>query len=91
VRLRCGQGQAWLTVEDQGPGVPEPDLPRLFEPFFRVQQARGRGSGGTGLGLAIARRAVEAHGGSVQAANRPQGGLQAVLALPLEERRDGGR
>lgn len=84
VRLTAGQGQARLTVDDRGPGVPAQDLPRLFEPFFRVQQARERDSGGTGLGLAITRRAVEAHGGSVRAANRPQGGLEVVLSLPVK-------
>jgi two-component system sensor histidine kinase CpxA len=71
-----------ITVEDRGPGVPEGMLPRLFEPFVRVGEARDRASGGYGLGLAIAQRAVQAHGGRIAAANRPGGGLVVTIRLP---------
>ncbi|MDA8109062.1 MAG: ATP-binding protein [Betaproteobacteria bacterium] len=71
-----------ITVEDRGPGVPEEMLPRIFEPFVRVGEARDRASGGYGLGLAIAQRAVEAHGGRIGAANRPGGGLAITIHLP---------
>jgi two-component system, OmpR family, phosphate regulon sensor histidine kinase PhoR len=78
-------GQVLLTVADQGPGVPEADLPRVFERFYRVDKARSRGErdpGGTGLGLAIAKHLIELHGGSVTAANHPGGGAIFTVALP---------
>ena len=71
-----------LGVRDHGPGVPAADLPRLFEPFFRVQQARERATGGHGLGLAIARRALTVHGGELTARNHPDGGLELLVRLP---------
>jgi two-component system OmpR family sensor kinase len=70
-----------LSVCDQGPGVPEAQLAAIFEPFFR---GAGR-AGGAGLGLAIARRAVEAHGGKISARNRAEGGLCVELALPAAQ------
>jgi two-component system sensor histidine kinase CpxA len=74
--------RATLVVHDQGPGVPEPALASLFEPFFRVEEARERDRGGAGLGLAIAARAVRLHGGEVVARNRPEGGLEVAMTLP---------
>jgi two-component system, OmpR family, phosphate regulon sensor histidine kinase PhoR len=74
-----------LTVADQGPGIPEVDLPRVFERFYRVDKARtrdGRDRGGTGLGLSIVKHLVELHGGSVRAANRPEGGAVFTIELP---------
>jgi len=70
VRPLAGGG-AEVTVEDDGPGVPEADLPRLFEPFWRGPRADLRNDGGTGLGLAIAREIVERLGGTLSAATRP--------------------
>ncbi|HEX4952053.1 MAG TPA: ATP-binding protein [Thermoanaerobaculia bacterium] len=70
-----------VRVADRGPGVPEADLERIFEPFYRGDN--GAGASGTGLGLAIARRAVELHGGTIRAANREGGGLVMELRLPL--------
>jgi signal transduction histidine kinase len=64
--------------------VPEDELERLFEPFARIEQARDRGHGGYGLGLAITSRVIKAHGGSVSAANHPDGGLEVVLRLPAQ-------
>ena len=75
---------AEIAVRDHGPGVPEQHMGSLFAPFTRVAHARERSSGGAGLGLAIARRAVELHQGGVSARNRPEGGLEVVLWLPLE-------
>lgn len=70
-----------LCVRDGGPGVPEADLGRIFEPFYRVSAARDRGEGGTGLGLAIVRRATELHGGAVSAHNTGSG-FQVRIELP---------
>jgi len=75
---------AVVTVQDHGPGVPEDALPRLFEPFYRVEQSRDRGSGGSGLGLAIAQKVVSLHRGAIKASNRPQGGLAMQISLPLQ-------
>jgi two-component system, OmpR family, sensor histidine kinase CpxA len=74
---------AILTVTDCGPGVPADSLDKLFRPFYRIDDARGRQTGGVGLGLAITERAVRLHGGSVRAENRPTGGLLVEISLPL--------
>lgn len=71
-----------IAVADRGPGVPEEMLPRIFEPFVRVDEARDAQRGGFGLGLAIAERAVRSHGGSIQAVNRTEGGLAVTIRLP---------
>jgi two-component system sensor histidine kinase CpxA len=72
-----------ISIRDHGPGVPNDMLPRLFEPFVRVDDARNRASGGFGLGLAIAQKAVHLHGGDIQAYNAADGGLCVVVELPL--------
>lgn len=82
IRVETRADWAAVTVTDCGPGVPEPDLASVFEPFFRVEEARERGRGGAGLGLAITARAMVLHGGSAAAANRPGGGLEVTLSLP---------
>jgi two-component system phosphate regulon sensor histidine kinase PhoR len=71
-----------LTVADEGPGVPEADLERVFERFYRVDKSRTRDPGGTGLGLSIVRHLVELHGGRVRAENRRQGGALFTISLP---------
>jgi two-component system sensor histidine kinase CpxA len=70
-------------VLDHGPGVPEPELARIFEPFYRTDKSRDHRQDGQGIGLAITARVTELHGGSVSARNRPQGGLEIALKLPL--------
>ena len=75
--------QAVLRVGDFGPGVPESSLDKLFLPFYRIDDSRGRETGGVGLGLAITERAVRLHGGTVRASNRPEGGLIVEIRLPL--------
>jgi len=74
--------EAVIRILDSGPGVPEEELDKLFRPFYRIDDARGRQTGGVGLGLAITERAVRMHGGSVKASNRPEGGLQVEIRLP---------
>jgi len=74
-----------LTVADEGPGIPEADLPRVFERFYRVDKSRTRGTrdpGGTGLGLAIVKHLVELHGGKAAAATGPDGGAVFTIELP---------
>ena len=77
--------QVVLTVEDNGPGIPEEDLPRLFERFYRVDKARSRAAGGTGLGLAIVSDTVRKRGGTVEAGNRPEGGAVFTVRWPWQK------
>ena len=81
VSISNGGGDAVLRVLDHGGGVPENELGKLFEPFYRVGEARDRGSGGTGLGLAIAEQAIRLHKGSITAANTDDG-LEIKITLP---------
>ena len=86
VSLCAGGGQAALSVADNGPGIPEADLPRIFERFYRVDKARSRAAGGTGLGLSIVSDTVRRRGGTVEAVNRPEGGIVFTARWPLAER-----
>lgn len=83
VELRENPGAVEISVDDDGPGVEASELERVFEPFHRVEISRSRDTGGSGLGLAIARQIARAHDGDVTLSNRPQGGLRAVLMLPV--------
>jgi two-component system, OmpR family, sensor histidine kinase CpxA len=77
-----GSPEAIIHVSDSGPGVPEEALQKMFRPFYRIDDARGRETGGVGLGLAITERAVRLHGGTVKAWNRSEGGLTVEIRLP---------
>ena len=88
VRLFREGGCVVLTVADNGPGIPEEDLPRVFERFYRVDKARSRAAGGTGLGLSIVQDTVHKRGGTVSAANAPGGGAVFTVRWPDAE---GGR
>lgn len=79
----AGGGEAVVRVTDCGSGVPSDALEKLFQPFYRLDDARGRQTGGVGLGLAITERAVRFHGGRVAATNRAEGGLMVEIHLPL--------
>lgn len=72
-----------VTIDDNGPGLSEADLERVFEPFVRTESSRSRDTGGTGLGLPIAQAIVRAHGGEIRLSNRAGGGLSARVELPL--------
>ncbi|MXZ70964.1 MAG: HAMP domain-containing protein [Acidobacteria bacterium] len=71
-----------IRIADRGPGIPDTDLDRVFERFYRVEDSRARNPGGTGLGLAIVKHLVGLHGGTVEAANRPGGGSVFTIVLP---------
>ena len=76
-------GGVAVVVSDRGVGVAPEDLPFLFEPFFRGERSRSRWKGGSGLGLALVRRIAIAHGGSITAELRPEGGMRFKLVLPV--------
>jgi len=82
LRVEEAPERVTIRVLDDGPGIPEMELERAFEPFYRGEASRNRATGGTGLGLGIARNIARAHGGDLELRNRPQGGLEAVLSLP---------
>ncbi len=73
-----------ILVEDEGPGIPEADQSRVFEPFVRLEGSRNEDTGGTGLGLTLVKAIAEGHGGAVTLENRREGGLRARLRLPRE-------
>jgi signal transduction histidine kinase len=75
------EGAILVRVRDDGPGIPESDLPNLFEPFYRVDRSRSRKTGGYGLGLSICKRIMEAHGGSISVANNPGRGASFVMTF----------
>ena len=83
VDARRVDGQIAVSVSDRGPGIPEEDLARVFERFYRVDKSRARDPGGTGLGLAIVKHLVGLHGGEVRAENRVEGGARFTVTLPM--------
>jgi len=87
IEIIAQAGEQWMTIEvlDSGPGIPGHDLKRVFDKFYRLPVPEGKG-GGTGLGLSICRGIVEAHGGTIKAENRTDGGLRIKIVLPLEKK-----
>ncbi len=83
VQVEAAEASIAITVEDNGGGIPEEELPRLFQRFYRSSRAAAHG--GAGLGLAITRAIVEKHHGTVYAENTPQGGLRITLCFPVLE------
>jgi two-component system sensor histidine kinase CpxA len=83
VRLSKAGDMATIKVLDRGPGVPEAEIKRIFEPFYRTDKSRDHRQDGQGIGLAITSRVTELHGGKVTAANRAEGGLEISIELPL--------
>ena len=85
VSVEKDRGDVVIKIEDDGPGIPEAMLEKVFEPYYRLEGSRNRESGGTGLGLSIARNMVLLNEGSLVLKNRPQGGLCAMITLPTIE------
>ena len=77
------EGSVWLSVADSGPGIPEPERERVFGKFYQIRSDDGRAQG-LGLGLAISHRVVTAHGGRIEIADRPGGGADVTVRIPLE-------
>ena len=82
VQLEDSPGQLVIRVLDRGPGIPDDQLDKVFDPFYRLEGSRSRQTGGSGLGLSIARNTARAHGGELTLHNRREGGLEARLTLP---------
>jgi signal transduction histidine kinase len=82
VLLALAQGEIQITIDDDGPGIPDDQIEAVFNPFHRMEESRSRVTGGSGLGLTVARSLIRAHGGEVALRNRPEGGLQAIVNLP---------
>jgi len=83
VSLRQQGQDIMISVDDQGQGIAVDKIEAVFDPFFRLEESRSRETGGSGLGLAIVRLVAQSHGGSVQLFNRPEGGLRAMMVLPI--------
>jgi signal transduction histidine kinase len=82
VALEPGAAALRIVIDDDGPGISAADFERVFAPFVRLEESRSLETGGIGLGMAIARSIVRGHGGDIELANRPEGGLRAVIRLP---------
>jgi len=82
------QKEVVISIKDQGEGIPEKDIPHLFERFYRVEKSRSREKGGTGLGLAIAKQIIENHGGKIKVESQPYQGSTFIFTLPLASEAD---
>ncbi|MDT3779165.1 ATP-binding protein [Nitrospira sp. MA-1] len=82
VTLRQHDTEFQIVIQDNGPGIPEQDFERVFQPFVRLEESRNKQTGGIGLGMAIARSIVRNHGGDISLANLPDGGLTVIIHLP---------
>ena len=82
VRFESNEGLTTVHIDDDGPGIPEADRKKIFEPFVRLDSSRDRKTGGTGLGLAIAHRICKSHHGSLTASESPEGGARFSVELP---------
>ena len=85
VKVDDNEDRLEIRIQDEGPGIPQSEIEKVFEPFYRLDGSRSRETGGTGLGLAIARSIAESHGGRLTLENRAGGGLEAMPTLPRRE------
>ena len=83
VRARKRGDSVEITVDDDGPGITETERANVFRPFYRVEGSRNPGTGGVGLGLTIARDVIRGHGGDIGLSDSPNGGLRALVRIPL--------
>jgi signal transduction histidine kinase len=72
-----------VAIRDRGPGIPADALDNVFRPYYRVDKSRNRSTGGVGLGLTVAQAIIQGHGGEIILKNRPEGGLEARVVLPV--------
>jgi len=84
-------GRLVVVIEDEGPGIPPADMERVFHPFVRLEESRGRQTGGSGLGLTIALAVAQSHDGAIALENRPEGGLRVTFSIPKLEHATDGR
>jgi signal transduction histidine kinase len=83
LELRCSEKWITVIVRDTGPGIPAEAAEQVFAPFYRLERSRNRATGGVGLGLTSARAVIRAHGGDISLRNRPTGGLEVQVTLPV--------
>jgi signal transduction histidine kinase len=82
LRLKRQGQECLLEIDDDGPGIPESQQERVFQPFYRIETSRNRNTGGIGLGLSTVRTIVLDHGGNISLHNRPEGGLRVSVVIP---------
>jgi two-component system osmolarity sensor histidine kinase EnvZ len=83
VNIQKGNNRALITIEDDGPGIPEDQYKNVFKPFFRLDKSRSLNQSGVGLGLALVEDIINAHGGAIQLGKSKDGGLQVRVTLPF--------
>jgi len=83
IKSYTGDDQLTVTLDDDGPGVPFDERDAVFKPFYRLDDARNIDESGTGLGLPIARDIARSHGGDIELSDSPDGGLRAVVTIPI--------
>jgi signal transduction histidine kinase len=83
IELSCEENAWVIAIRDRGPGIPPDALDNVFRPYYRVDKSRNRTTGGVGLGLTVAQAIVQGHGGEIILKNRPEGGLEARVVLPV--------
>ena len=83
ITVKSTNSEIIITIDDDGPGIPEENRKDVFRPFYRLDPSRNVKTGGSGLGMTIARDVVHGHGGQIALGNSPAGGLQIEIRLPL--------
>jgi signal transduction histidine kinase len=83
IELCCEESAIVVAIRDRGPGIPPDALDNVFRPYYRVDKSRNRSTGGVGLGLTVAQAIVQGHGGEIILKNRPEGGLEVRIVLPV--------